>query len=673
MDTIREKLRTPGPDRLFFIKDALSLGMEIEEIYQLSKIDPWFLSQIEEIVHFERELGAPSVKARARIEILQKAKQYGFSDQQIAEFWGKKEKEIRQIRKEHGIIPRYGLVDTCAGEFEAYTPYYYSTYEKPPLQNPNVSHSDTVRRDGGRSKIMILGGGPNRIGQGIEFDYCCVHASFALKELGYETIMVNSNPETVSTDYDTSDRLYFESLTVEDVLNIIDHEKPEGVIVQFGGQTPLNLARALEQAGVPIIGTTVDSIDRAEDRDRFQKMIRKLGLIQPKNVITSTIEGAKIAAKEIGYPVIVRPSYVLGGRAMEIVYDDLSLDKYVREAARVSGKHPILVDQYIEDAFEVDVDLISDGETAVIGAVMEHIEEAGVHSGDSACVIPPYSLGKEVIEEIKRCTYTMAKELKVIGLMNVQFAIKNDTVYVLEVNPRASRTIPFVSKTIGVPLAKLAAKMMVGIQLKDLGFTKEVSIGHVSVKESVLPFARFPGVDIILGPEMRSTGEVMGIDTDFGKAFAKSQLAAGQPLNIGDSVFVSVMDKDKRKIPAIAKRLVGLGFHLIATHGTAAVLRQAGLKVKEVHKLHEGRPHVGDLIRNNQIHLIINTPSGKGPMTDEGKIRALAVSFSIPCITTIAGAEASVKGIETIQKQKLGVKAIQDYHKSGKLKVKSGK
>ncbi|MBI1976581.1 MAG: carbamoyl-phosphate synthase large subunit, partial [Candidatus Omnitrophica bacterium] len=512
------------------------------------------------------------------------------------------------------------------------------------------------------------------IGQGIEFDYCCVHASFALKELGYETIMVNSNPETVSTDYDISDRLYFESLTIEDVLNIIDHEKPAGVIVQFGGQTPLNLARSLEQAGAPIIGTSVDSIDRAEDRDRFQQMIRKLGLVQPRNAIATTIEGAKIAAKEIGYPVIVRPSYVLGGRAMEIVYDDISLDKYAREAARVSGKHPILVDQYIEDAYETDVDLVSDGEIAVIGAVMEHIEEAGIHSGDSACVIPPYSLGKEIIDEIRRCTYAMAKELKVVGLMNVQFAVKNNTVYVLEVNPRASRTVPFVSKAIGVPLAKLAAKTMVGVLLQDSGFIKEVGVSHVSVKESVLPFARFPGVDIILGPEMHSTGEVMGIDTDFGKAFAKSQIAAGQPLNIGKNVFVSVMDKDKRTIPAIAKKLVQLGFQLIATKGTAAVLEQSGLQVKQINKLIEGRPHIGDLIRNGEIHLIINTPSGKGPMTDEGKIRALAVSFGIPCITTIAGAQATVKGIETIQKDKLGVKAIQDYHRkaeSGKWKVES--
>jgi len=689
MDLIREKIRTPNPDRVFYIKDALTLGVSIEEIYDLSKIDPWFLHQMKEIVDCERELisfhesktvGAdprvrPSEGTHMGVPLLWKAKQHGFSDEQIAEIWGKKEEEIRQLRKEHGVVPRYGLVDTCAGEFEAYTPYYYSTYEKDPINvgaDPRVRPSEGTHRGvplQGRSKIMILGGGPNRIGQGIEFDYCCVHASFALKELGYETIMVNSNPETVSTDYDISDRLYFESLTIEDVLNIIDHEKPAGVIVQFGGQTPLNLARALEQAGAPIIGTSVDSIDRAEDRDRFQQMIRKLGLVQPKNAITTTIEGAKIAAKEIGYPVIIRPSYVLGGRAMEIVYDDISLDKYVREAARVSGKHPILVDQYIEDAYETDVDLVSDGEIAVIGAVMEHIEEAGIHSGDSACVIPPYSLGREIIDEIRRCTYVMAKELKVIGLMNVQFAIKNNTVYVLEVNPRASRTVPFVSKSIGIPLAKLAAKVMIGVSLRDLGFTQEIKVDHVSVKESVLPFARFPGVDIILGPEMHSTGEVMGIDTDFGKAFAKSQIAAGQPLNIGKNVFVSVMDKDKRAIPAIAKKLVQLGFQLIATKGTAAVLEQAGLEVKQINKLIEGRPHIGDLIRNGEIHLIINTPSGKGPMTDEGKIRALAVSFGIPCITTIAGAQATVKGIETIQKDKLGVKAIQDYHR----KAESGK
>ncbi|MBI3008350.1 MAG: carbamoyl-phosphate synthase large subunit, partial [Candidatus Omnitrophica bacterium] len=536
--------------------------------------------------------------------------------------------------------------------FEAWTPYYYSTYET----------EDEVRI-GNKKKVMILGGGPNRIGQGIEFDYCCVHASFALKELGYETIMVNSNPETVSTDYDTSDKLYFEPLTKEDVLNIVDKENPDGVIVQFGGQTPLNLAIALKAAGVKIIGTSPEAIDRAEDREKFKDLIEKLGLNQPENGITTNFEEAQAVAKKIGYPVLVRPSYVLGGRAMEIVYDDESLANYMKSAVDASPEHPILIDKFLDDAIEVDVDLVSDGETAVIGGIMEHIEEAGIHSGDSAMSLPPYSLSDELVEEIRRCTYLMARELNVVGLMNVQYAIKNDTVYVLEVNPRASRTVPFVSKAIGVPLAKLATKVMVGRKLKELGFTEEVKVSHVSIKESVFPFIKFPGVDIILGPEMKSTGEVMGIDVDFGRAFAKSQIAAGQNLPLKGNVFISVKNKDKRAVVFIAKKLVDIGFNLVATGGTAKVLSRSGIPVKTVFKIHEGRPNILDMIKNGEITIIINTPAGKATKVDETKIRSLAVSKGISCVTTISGAQATVNGIESLLKNGLSVKAIQDYYK----------
>jgi len=516
-------------------------------------------------------------------------------------------------------------------------------------------------------KVVILGGGPNRIGQGIEFDYCCCHASYALKEENIESIMINCNPETVSTDYDTSDKLYFEPLTVEDVLNIVDMEKPIGIIVQFGGQTPLNIAVALEKAGVNILGTTPSSIDRAEDRKKFQQMIKKLKLIQPDNGTATTFDGAKRIANRIGYPVVVRPSYVLGGRAMEIVYDDKDLQSFMDRAVEASGKHPILIDKFLEDAIEVDVDAIADGNTCVIGGIMEHIEEAGIHSGDSAMVLPPYTLGNDIVTAIKRNTYALAKELDVKGLLNIQYAVKNNIVYVLEVNPRASRTIPFVSKAIGVPLAKLATKIMIGKTLKDLGFTKEKEIKHVAVKESVFPFVRFIGVDAILGPEMKSTGEVMGIDTIFGGAYAKSQIAAGQRLPTQGNVFISVKNQDKRNIVFIAKKLFDLGFKILATSGTADVLMKNDIDVVVLPKLYEGRPNIIDYIKDGKVDLIINTPSGKLTKEDETKIRANAILYRVPLITTIAGAQASVNGIENlIKRKKINVKSLQEYHKEMK-------
>ena len=659
IENIRQRLIIPTAERVFYIRHALQAGMDIEEIYQLTKIDRWFLSNIKDIVDLEKEISSfvtnssgLTASKTLPVELFRKAKEYGFSDRQLAYLTGVNQDDVRALRKKMGIEVSYKLVDTCAAEFEAWTPYYYSTYET----------EDEVRI-GNKKKVMILGGGPNRIGQGIEFDYCCVHASFALKELGYETIMVNSNPETVSTDYDTSDKLYFEPLTKEDVLNIVDKENPDGVIVQFGGQTPLNLAIALKAAGVKIIGTSPEAIDRAEDREKFKNLIEKLGLNQPENGITTNFEEAQAVARKIGYPVLVRPSYVLGGRAMEIVYDDESLANYMKNAVDASPEHPILIDKFLDDAIEVDVDLVSDGETAVIGGIMEHIEEAGIHSGDSAMSLPPYSLSDELVEEIRRCTYLMARELNVIGLMNVQYAIKNDTVYVLEVNPRASRTVPFVSKAIGVPLAKLATKVMVGKKLKELGFTEEVKVNHVSIKESVFPFIKFPGVDIILGPEMKSTGEVMGIDVDFGRAFAKSQIAAGQNLPLKGNVFISVKNKDKRAVVFIAKKLADIGFDLVATNGTAKVLSRSGIPIKTVFKIHEGRPNILDMIKNGEIAIIINTPAGKATKVDETKIRSLAVSKGISCVTTISGAQATVNGIESLLKNGLSVKAIQDYYK----------
>ncbi len=510
-------------------------------------------------------------------------------------------------------------------------------------------------------KVVILGGGPNRIGQGIEFDYCCVHAAYALRDIGYTSIMVNSNPETVSTDYDTSDKLYFEPLTKEDVLNIIEEEKPIGVIVQFGGQTPLNLAVPLQKAGVKILGTSSDSIDKAEDRKRFQVLLKKLNLKQPENGTSTSVPEAKKLAASIGYPVVVRPSYVLGGRAMEIVYDEVGLDRYMHEAVKASPEHPILIDKFLEDAMEIDVDAISDGKISVIGGIMEHIEEAGIHSGDSAMVLPPYTLSEDLMNRVRNATHKLAKELNVKGLMNIQFAVKNDELFVLEVNPRASRTVPFISKATGIPLVKYATMIMVGKTLEEIGFTKEVKINYFAVKESVFPFNRFPGVDIVLGPEMKSTGEVMGLDKDFGAAFIKSQIAAGQNLPTSGNIFISVTHKDKRSIIFIAKKLTDMGFKLYATEGTGKALLNSGIPVELVPKLHEGRPNLLDLIRDGKISLIINTPTGKGPKEDEGKIRAVAVQFDIPCITTISGAQASITGMESLRKKPLSVKTIQEY------------
>jgi len=662
-ELIREKLALPTAERIFYLRGALKMGMPPTEIAEITKIDPWFLENMKQILEMEGEIKKFKTDqgeiCRMDPGLLRRAKEYGFGDIQLAHLLGMDEISVRRWRESLGILPTYKLVDTCAAEFEAYTPYYYSTYEE----------EDEVRPSA-KKKVMILGGGPNRVGQGIEFDYCCVHASLALREEGFETIMVNSNPETVSTDYDTSDRLYFEPLTREDVLNIVAKEKPEGVIVQFGGQTPLNLAVPLEKAGVRILGTSPDSIDLAEDRKRFQALVQKLGLVQPHNGTATSFEEARAVAAEIGYPVVVRPSYVLGGRAMEIVYDEAALDRYIRDAVKASPEHPVLIDKFLEEAIEVDVDAISDGKQVVIGGIMEHIEEAGIHSGDSACVLPPYTLTDEQIEEIKQITYALAKELKVVGLMNIQFAIRNDVVYVLEVNPRASRTVPFVSKATGVPLAKLAAKVMVGRTLEELNFTREVEVNHVAVKESVFPFNRFPGVDTVLGPEMKSTGEVMGIDATYGIAFGKAQFGAGQKLPQKGKVFISVKNRDKRSIVFIAKKLWELGFRIVATRGTAKALIQNGIPVETVFKVEEGRPNVVDLIKNREIALIINTPSGHKPKRDQVSIRSEAVAHNIPLVTTISGAAASVNGIDAMMKEELQVQSLQEYH--GKIRRPAG-
>jgi len=648
---LMQRLKVPNASRIFYIKYALQRGMSVKKIHRITGIDPWFLANIEEIVMLEKAFSSkPSGKKKADPGLLLRAKQYGFSDRQIAERTGSDELSVRRMRKRLGIVPVFKLVDTCAAEFEAYTPYYYSTYE-----------TEDESRVSKKKKIMILGGGPNRIGQGIEFDYCCCHASFALKELGCETIMVNSNPETVSTDYDTSDKLYFEPLTFEDVMNIVEKEKPDGVIVQFGGQTPLNLARRLMDAGAPIIGTSVESIDMAEDRDKFARMIRRLKINQPMNGSATSWEEAVAVSRRIGYPILVRPSYVLGGRAMKIVYNEKMLKEFVKAAKDTSSEHPILIDKFLEDAEEVDVDAVSDGERTVIGGIMEHIEEAGIHSGDSACVLPPHTLNDDIIETIRRYTHIISKELRVKGLINIQFAVKNDTVYVLEVNPRASRTVPFVSKATGIPLAKIASKVMVGKKLRNLGFTREKSVSHFSVKESVLPFSRFSGVDILLGPEMKSTGEVMGIDASFGIAFYKSQAAAGQALPLKGKVFFSVKNDDKRNIVFIAKKLFDLGFEILATDGTAKVLRSNNIRTKTVGKVGEGNQEILTLIRDGQISLIINTPSGQRSQSDMKPIRSMAVLRGVPCITTIQGAQAAVNGIESITNGQFSVKSIQEY------------
>jgi carbamoyl-phosphate synthase large subunit len=633
-------LRVPTVGRVFAIHAAFRSGYSVEKIHELSRIDPWFLHNLREIADFE-----------FTGDNWRKAKKLGFSDRQLGVLTGRPESEIRKARKAAGVLPTYRLVDTCAAEFEAYTPYFYSTYG-----------DEDEARPTDKKKVMILGGGPNRIGQGIEFDYCCVHAAFALKEEGWETIMVNSNPETVSTDYDTSDKLFFEPLTLEDVLNIYENEKCDAVVVQFGGQTPLNLAAALQANGCNIIGTQPKSIEMAEDRKHFAAMLDKLGLQQtPGGTATNEDEAVAVAAK-IGYPVLVRPSFVLGGRAMEIVYNEDDLRGYIERAAEASPERPILVDRFLEDATEVDVDCIADGETCVIGGIMEHIEQAGIHSGDSACVIPTFSLTEKSLETIKAATKAMAKELEVRGLMNVQFAVKDEQVYIIEVNPRASRTSPFVGKAIGVPLPKLAAKIMAGRTLKELGFTEEIVPAHFSVKEAVFPFIKFPGIDITLGPEMRSTGEVMGIDGDFGSAYAKAQMAAQPALPDGGNVFISVKDRDKAAVAPIAREFADLGFKLFATAGTASVLKEAGLEATVLQRLNEGRPTALDMIKNGDIHFIVNTPSGEQPRKDEVVIRSAAVANRVATMTTLRAARASAAAIRAIRERGLKVKSLQEYH-----------
>ncbi len=693
IDEIKRKLRTPNAERIWYIAQAFRHGMGVREIYELTWIDPWFLNNIKQIVEMEKALrdSCPSAVSITDNELLTRftallrdAKEYGFSDRRIAELTGKTEAEIRSLRNEFGIKPVYKLVDTCAAEFEAYTPYLYSTYEKlfygaevrkcGSMTEKDYLHSaselpsfraivECEANPTDRKKVVILGSGPNRIGQGIEFDYCCVHAVFALKELGYETIMVNCNPETVSTDYDTADRLYFEPLTIEDVLSIIEKEKPEGVIVQFGGQTPLKLAVPLEREGVRILGTSPDSIDRAEDRKRFKELLHKLNLKQPESGTAMSCEEAIAVANRIGYPVMVRPSYVLGGRAMEIVYNETSLTDYMKRAVKASPEHPILIDKYLEDAIEVDVDAISDGIDVIIGGVMEHIEEAGIHSGDSACSIPPYSLSSDIVDEIKRQAKVLAKELNVVGLMNVQFAVKDSDIFILEVNPRASRTIPYVSKATGIPLAKIAAKVMTGKTLKELGITREREIQHVAVKEAVFPFDKFPGVDVILGPEMKSTGEVMGIDRDFGLAYAKAQAASKNKVPTAGKIFISVKDKDKPHTVDIAKRLSEMGFQLIATRGTKKYLEDMGIRVELINKVMEGRPHIVDMIKNREVNFIINTVTGAQAQRDSLSIRRSALQYGIPYTTTISGARAIVKAIEMLLKKEMDIKSIQEYNK----------
>jgi carbamoyl-phosphate synthase large subunit len=680
-DEIVRKLATPNAERVWFLRYAIKDGMTVDEIHKITKIDPWFLNHIREIVETEEQLRTVPAIEDADKGLMLTAKQCGFSDQQLATIWNVHEMEVRRVRRSMGIEAVFKLVDTCAAEFEAYTPYYYSTYEAATrivtlTGDSAISVSfpeDETRPTGERQRIMILGGGPNRIGQGIEFDYCCVQAAFALRDAGFETIMVNSNPETVSTDYDTSDHLFFEPLTTEDVLNICDRMKPHGVIVQFGGQTPLNLAKALASAGVPIIGTSVESIDKAENRDMFKNVIDQLQLRQPESGTAIDLQQAINVARRIGFPLLVRPSFVLGGRAMEIVYDEASLRSYMEtRVPNLSKDTPVLLDRFLESAQEVDVDCLCDGSRAVIGGVMQHIEEAGVHSGDSACVIPPHSLPPEYVAEIKRQARVLALELKVQGLMNVQFAIAGksasgndaanpaDYIYILEANPRASRTVPFVAKATGVPLARLAALVMAGKTLDDLNVHHEVTPRHFSVKESVFPFNKFPGVDILLGPEMRSTGEVMGIDDCFPMAFAKSQLAASAALPTSGTIYISVADQDKPHFVAIARAFTQMDFTVMSTRGTADFLRDHGIAVTEVLKLQEGRPNLIDHMKNGAIALIINTPSGRGSRSDEVKIRVAAVAHRVTCITTLAAAQAAVEACRALRERAWTVTALQD-------------
>ncbi|MHC5083393.1 MAG: carbamoyl-phosphate synthase large subunit [Planctomycetota bacterium] len=648
---LRDKLRIFCWDKLWYIAEGFRRKMTIEEMFELTMIDPWFLNNIRDIIMLEKKVKKTPL-SRMTPKLMRQIKEYGFSDKYIAAQIGVDETEFRSHRKEKGVQAVYKMVDTCAAEFEAMTPYMYSTYEE-----------DCEAQPTDKRKIMILGGGPNRIGQGIEFDYCCVHAAFALREIGVESIMVNCNPETVSTDYDTSDRLYFEPLTYEDVMSIVDKEKPDGVIVQFGGQTPLKLATALWKAGVPIIGTSPDSIDRAEDRKRFNKLVDKLKLQQPYSGTAKSYDQTLRIAKKLGYPLLIRPSFVLGGRAMNIVYDEAGLREVVDEAIQVSGDHPILIDKFLDDATELDVDAICDGNTVVIGGIMEHIEEAGVHSGDSACSLPPISLSKKIIKEIKRQTKLLAKELKVLGLINIQFAVKDKEIYILEVNPRASRTVPFVSKAIGVPLAKLAAKIMAGKTLKELGFTKEIEPTHYAVKEAVFPFLKFPGADVILGPEMLSTGEVMGISDDFGMAYAKSQIAAGTDLPLKGTIFMSVKKRDRTRAVEVARKLHEMGFKILATGGTCIELIENNVPSEFVRKVIEGRPNIVDAMIDEQVDMIINTTVGEQSIKDSFVIRRTALDRQIPYFTTIRGAAAMAQGIETLQKRQMKVKAIQLYYK----------
>ncbi len=662
LDAMRASLQTPNAHRLWSVAEAVRLGMSVDELYQLSKIDPWFLDNIVQIIECEREVqqarepqedaAQPAgVVAALPPGLLRRAKQMGFSDVHLSRLLGVSEGDVRAERERLDVIPVYKTVDTCAAEFVAHTPYLYSTYEGEDESQPTD-----------RKKVIILGGGPNRIGQGIEFDYCCVHAAFALKEDGFEAIMVNCNPETVSTDYDTSDKLYFEPLTLEDVLSIVRREQPYGVIVQFGGQTPLKLAVPLEQAGVSILGTPPDAIDRAEDRERFKLLLERLGLRQPANGTARSVEEAVAIAQDIAYPVLVRPSYVLGGRAMELVYDEASLRRYMREAVSVSAERPVLIDKFLDDATEVDVDALSDGQQVVVGGIMEHIELAGVHSGDSACSLPPRSLSAAVQNEIRRQTTLLAQELGVVGLMNIQFAVKEQQVFLIEVNPRASRTVPFVSKSIGIPLAKIAARVMAGKTLDELGFTQEVIPEHVNVKESVFPFIKFPGVDTILGPEMKSTGEVMGVDQSFAMAFAKAQFAAGNILPEAGTAFISVRDRDKPATLPIARQLVENGFSLMATRGTCAFLQQHGLPVEMVNKVLEGSPHIVDALQASSIDLVINTTEGAQSIQDSFSIRRSALECQVPYFTTVAGAGAAVEGIARLKQGLLGVCPLQEYH-----------
>ena len=704
---LRRKLAVPSQGRLYYVRYALKMGWTVEQVHELTNYDPWFLAQMKELVDFESVLASLNLtdEASVRATLIQ-AKQYGYSDVQLATLWRKSPLDVRRLRQKLAITPVYKLVDTCAAEFEASTPYYYSTYEQPYTQlATGNSQAATIQEDeirlSDRPKIIIIGGGPNRIGQGIEFDYCCVQAAFACRELGYESVMINSNPETVSTDYDTSDLLFFEPLTHEDVLNICErlnggpfqavasgeasqghNSQPEtgnlvkGVIVQFGGQTPLNLARGLAEAGVPILGTTVESIDAAGDREQFRALVQKLGLKQPENGIARNVEDAHRVAQEIGYPVLVRPSFVLGGRAMEIVSDEAQLRFYMNEAVHAAGsgatqtETPILIDKFLDGAIEVDVDCVADFQTiggqkrgrAIVIGVMEHIEEAGIHSGDSACSLPPYSLSPQMVERLKKQTRGLAEALGVCGLMNVQYAIKDDTIYLIEVNPRASRTVPFVGKATGVAWARIAAKVMAGKTLDELNIQELPDPDHVSVKEVVFPFSKFPGVDVILGPEMRSTGEVMGIDSTFPMAFAKGQIAVGSTLPTKGTVFISVRDEDKPQVVRIARMLADGGFDIIATGGTFREIEKAGITVTRIAKLAEGRPNIRDFIKNGQVHLIVNTPTKKGPQTDEGKIRAMAVTHKVPIVTTMTGALATVRAIDAMRNSDWTVRPLQSYH-----------